>query len=390
MNPTESGRTRVAWVSCVGEKGGAETLMIECLRALDRSRYEPSVIQLRPGPLTGMLEAIDVRVHVLETHRMREVHKVAGTIGRIAGIVRREGIAVLHSNGFRAHTYGGLAAALAGIAEVWTTHTVEQPGLSTTGILAIPTDHVLANCPRTRDYFVGCGLPTTLVWPGVNGGVLDANAAATPRTMLAAQYGLPVGARWVTVGARLQRFKGQDQFLKALAQVIRGGVKDVHGIVVGGSLFGQESEYQRELRELAGSLGIGSQVTFTGFVPDAHVAGLLASSRLVVHPAMEEDFGLTVAEAQALRVPVVAYAAVGPAAIVLPGKTGWLVPVGDVDGLGGAIREALGMGAGGLDGMGDAGRERCLREFGADQHARITERIYEGAVAGVCGEGRQA
>jgi glycosyltransferase involved in cell wall biosynthesis len=197
--------------------------------------------------------------------------------------------------------------------------------------------------------------------------------------MLAKHYGIPEAARWVTVGARLQRFKGQDQFLKALAAVIRGGAKDVHGIVVGGSLFGQESEYQRELRELAETLGISKQVTFTGFVPDAHVGGLLASSTLVVHPALEEDFGLTVAEAQALGVPVVAYAAVGPAEIVVHGKTGWLVQVGDVEGLGGEVARALGTGEA-LRLAGVAGRERSRREFGADQHARQTERIYTGAL----------
>ena len=369
----------IAWVSCVGEKGGAETLMMECLRELDRSRYRPLVIQLRPGPLKEMLEGIDVEVEGLKTHRMREAHKVAGAIGRIAGIVRRRGIRLLHSNGFRAHVYGGLAAALAGVAEVWTTHTVEQEHPSTEAILAIPTDHVLANCPRTQDYFVRAGKETSLVWPGVNGSVLDRHAGSVQRMELAAAYGLPMGRRWITVGARLQRFKGQDQFLQALAAVIRSGVNDVHGIVVGGSLFGQESEYQRELRELAVELGMAGQVTFTGFVPDANVAGLLASSALVVHPALEEDFGLTVAEAQALGVPVVAYAAVGPAAIIEEGRTGWLVPVGDVGGLGLKLGSVLASPAQ-LVQAGEAGRIRSRGEFGAERHARLTEAIYERAL----------
>ncbi len=369
----------IAWVSCVGEKGGAETLMMECLRELDRGRYRPLVIQLRPGPLKEMLEGIGVEVEVLETHRMREVHKVAGAIGRIAGIVRRRGIRLLHSNGFRAHVYGGLAAALAGVAEVWTTHTVEQEHPSTSAILSIPTDHVLANCPRTQDYFVRAGKETSLVWPGVNGSVLDRHAASVERAQLVAAYGLPIGRRWITVGARLQRFKGQDQFLRALAAVIRGGATDVHGIVVWGSLFGQESEYQRELRGLAVELGIAGQVTFTGFVPDAHVAGLLASSVLVVHPALEEDFGLTVAEAQALGVPVLAYAAVGPAAIIQNGRTGWLVPVGDLVGLGAKLGSVLASPAQLLQ-AGEAGRDLSRGEFGAERHARLTEAIYERAL----------
>jgi len=371
---------RIAWISCVGEKGGAETLMIECLRELDRTRFSPEVIQLRPGPLTALLEAIDVPVHVLGKHRVREIHKVAGAITSIRSLVRERNIRLLHSNGFRAHLYGGIAAALAGVAEVWTTHTVEQDGLSTRAILSIPTDHVLANCPRTRDYFVRHGKPTSLVWPGVNGPMLDRLAGEAPRELLARTYGIPTDRRWVTVGARLQRFKGQDQFLKALGEVVHQPTpSNVHGIVVGGSLFGQETDYQRELRSLASDLGIADRVTFTGFVPDAHLAGLLAASTLVVHPAMEEDFGLTVAEAQALRIPVVAYAAVGPAEIIRHGETGWLVPVGDVPGLGAALREALATGDA-LRGMGDKGRERALAEFGADLHARITGHLYDQAI----------
>ena len=46
---------RIAWISCVGEKGGAESLMLECIRALDRREFEPHVIQLRPGPLEELI-----------------------------------------------------------------------------------------------------------------------------------------------------------------------------------------------------------------------------------------------------------------------------------------------------------------------------------------------
>lgn len=371
----------MAWISCVGEKGGAETLMIECLRVLDRSRFRPEVIQLRPGPLETMLRDLDVTVHVLEMHRMREVHRVAGAILGIRRLVRDRHLRLLHSNGFRAHAYGGLAAALSGVAEVWTTHTVEQPGWSTSAILAIPTAQVLANCPRTQAYFEGRGKPTSLVWPGVNRSVLEAAAARTDRADLANRYRLDPGRRWVTVGARLQRFKGQDHFLRALARVLPNR-PDLHGIVVGGSLFDLESAYQRELRELAQELGLEGRVTFTGFIPDADVAGLLAASTLVVHPALEEDFGLTVAEAQMLGIPVVAYATVGPAVILLPGETGWLVPVGDQSGLAATLDEALGSPQR-LREFGACGRERVERLFGAASQARRTEEIYEAALGSV-------
>ena len=85
MNRALGRKERVAWVSCVGEKGGAETLMIECLRELDRSRFEPSVIQLRPGPLTEMLRAIDVEVHDL-----RHLGNIIAALRALQGIEQVE------------------------------------------------------------------------------------------------------------------------------------------------------------------------------------------------------------------------------------------------------------------------------------------------------------
>jgi len=360
----------IAWVSCVGEKGGAETLMIECLRRLDRGRFSPHVIQLRPGPLQGLLEEIGVEVHVLPEHRMREIHRVAAAIEGIRGVVRKRGLRLLHSNGFRAHVYGGLAAAISGVAEVWTTHTVEQSGLSTSAILAIPTDAVLANCPRTEEYFRRrCDAPVEMIWPGVDPNLSD---RATGREKLAETYGLPVFGRWVSIGGRLQRYKGQIEFLRAMASV---AAPDVHGIVIGGSLFGQETEYQRELRETASSLGVSRRVTFTGFVPDRDLAGLLRESYVTLHPAHDEDFGLAVAEAQVMGVPCIAYAAVGPSAIIIEGKTGWLAPIGDQEGLNRHLEHALSHPDETLR-RGRNARLSCIARFGVEEHVSKTMEVY--------------
>ena len=364
----------VGWVSCVGEKGGAETLMIECLRVLDRSRFRPVVIQLRPGPLQADLEAIGVPVHVLHRHRMREVHRVAGAIAGVARVVVRERLSLLHSNGFRAHVYGGLAAAAAGVPEVWTTHTVEQPGWATRAILSIPTDRVLANCPRTEGYFRRQGLRVTMLWPPVNPGHLAAAAARAPRRVLADRYGLPPDAEWVSIAARLQPYKGHAHFLRALAGLSDG--RRIHGVVIGGSLFGQDTGFVDELRRQAGASGLAGRVTFTGYVPDDDLAGLLAASAVLVHPALEEDFGLSVAEAQSLGVPVVAYAAVGPAAIVEEGETGWLVPVGDESGLAATLGRVLEDSAGRAR-IGVRAAVRAAARFGAEKHASDTAAVYD-------------
>jgi len=375
-----SGPVPIAWVSCVGEKGGAEALMLECLRVLDRGRYRPHVVLLRPGPLALLLGEAGVAVHVLPLHRMRDPLAVAGAVRGIGRIVREEGIQLLHGSSFRGHFYSGIAAWRAGIPEVYTAHTLERRSPLATVIHRLPTRRVLTNCPRTDDHFKAAGHPTSMIWPGVNVARLGDHAS---RAELARRFGLPAERRWVSVGARLQRYKGQAHFLRALAAV--PAAENVHGIVIGGALFGQETDYEQELVALAGSLGIQERVTFTGFVAgDADFAGLLAASEIVVHPALEEDFGISVAEAQALGIPVVAYAAVGPAAIVVDGETGWLVTVGDEAGLSAALRSALGDAAR-RQACGAAGRARVRARFSAEEHARRTEAVYAEVLAGAEG-----
>lgn len=366
---------KIAWISCVGEKGGAEVTMLHTFRIMDRTRFHPVVIQLRPGPLSAELRDLSVDNYVLEEHRMRNVVGVTQAVRQIAALSRKHELALLHSNGFRAHVYGGLGARLAGVPEVWTGHTAEVPGLSTRAILAIPTRQVIANCPRTAQFFENAGKPTRMIWPGVNTGQLD---RGTPRADLVQKYRLPAERQWIAMGARLQRFKGQREFIRAIASLPKNS--EIHGIVIGGSLFGQENDYERELRALAAELNATDRLTFTGFIPDSDVAGLLAASCLTLHPAHEEDFGLAVAEAQALGVPTIAFATVGPSAIIEEGKTGWLIPIGDQAALNSALERALAAPER-LVAMGAAAWERSRRLFGIQEHVRQTQEVYARVLA---------
>ncbi|MEW6302531.1 MAG: glycosyltransferase family 4 protein [Verrucomicrobiota bacterium] len=362
---------KILWISCVGEKGGAEVYLLNFLRHLDRRRFAPSVVLLRPGPLADELKALDVPVHGFAAHRMRHVWNVGLAILKLARLIRDEGASLVHSNGFRAHTYGGLAAQLAGVPEIWNVFTVEKDGLYTSANLRIPTAHTIAICPPTADYFIARGCPTSMIWPSIDPQRLSLRA---PRASLAQRYKIPVDAQWVAMGARLQRYKGHAFFIRALA-ALPPEMHNVHAVILGGTLFGMEPSYPDELKSLAASLGVAARVHFPGFVPDEDLYGFVAESELVVHPALEEDFGLIVAEAQGLGRPVLAFASVGPAAIIDADKTGRLVETGNQDKFSAALADLLAA-PNRLREWGDAGRERALRLFDAREATRQLERIY--------------
>ena len=118
---------------------------------------------------------------------------------------------------------------------------------------------------------------------------------------------------------RLEAYKRVDLLLQALAN-LQPRQPDLELVIVG---RGAERE---RLERLAAELGLTDRVCFTGFVEAAERDRLVASSRLAVCPSVKEGWGITVTEANALGVPVVATDAPGLRDAVRDGETGVLVP----------------------------------------------------------------
>lgn len=83
-------------------------------------------------------------------------------------------------------------------------------------------------------------------------------------------------------------------------------------------------------RKLAADEGIEARVEVRGAVDREGLPAELAWAQLACLPSYTESFGLTVAEAQASGLPVVAYAAGAVPEVVQDGETAWLAPRGDV------------------------------------------------------------
>jgi phosphatidylinositol alpha-1,6-mannosyltransferase len=187
--------------------------------------------------------------------------------------------------------------------------------------------------------------------------------------------------RWLLSVARLARHKGIDTALRALSQ-LRDRHPDLRYAVVG------SGEEQASLEEEARQLGVADRVRFLTDVPDRDLPAIYncAEVYLGVSRLMEqrvEGFGISIAEASACGIPVVAGRSGGIPEAVRDGETGLLVDAESAEAVSDALRLLLDDSALRAR-LGGAGRRAVETYYNWDRVAGDLARIgheFAGAVA---------
>jgi glycosyltransferase involved in cell wall biosynthesis len=140
----------------------------------------------------------------------------------------------------------------------------------------------------------------------------------------------PLDAGTFVFVGRLTEQKGLPVALAALRQVAEARL-----VVVG------DGPERGRLDELAGSLGVGDRVTFTGSLQRGDVLRYLAGARAAVLPSLWENLPHSAVEALSVGTPVLASAVGGVPEVVHDGDNGLLVPPGDPDALAAGLERLL-------------------------------------------------
>jgi N-acetyl-alpha-D-glucosaminyl L-malate synthase BshA len=135
-----------------------------------------------------------------------------------------------------------------------------------------------------------------------------------------------------------------------------------------------EGPERSSAQALARRLGLQDRVRFLG--TQERIEEIAGMADVFLLPSELESFGLSALEAMACGVPVVGSNAGGLPELVAEGVTGFLRPVGDVDGMAARCLELLRDDARRKT-MGDAGRRRAETLFGADRIVSAYEAYYD-------------
>ncbi|MCK5180215.1 MAG: glycosyltransferase family 4 protein [Candidatus Omnitrophica bacterium] len=161
----------------------------------------------------------------------------------------------------------------------------------------------------------------------------------------------------VGIVARLSDVKGQDILVEAMSRIVRD-IPDAQLLLVG------EGKMERALRENVERLNLNDHVRFFSIVDKTYE--MLSLFDIFAMPSRQEGLGLSIMEAQAAGLPVVASRVGGIPSLIEDGNTGVLVEPENPDELAGAIVKLFGDRAR-MNTIGMAGREFIKETFSADK-----------------------
>lgn len=281
-----------------GGSGGTPVTLLA--RALLAGGAHLSVVGLDPTiAVERVLTGPGLRLHLVPRrphHRGRDAYAVERA--RLRGALRETGAEVIHAH----WTYEYALAALAtGTPTLVTLHdwapTILR--LSPDPYRAVRLAMAARTLMRARHLTVPSPYLGDLLrrWTGRRARVvpnaLEDEAFAAP----AARGGPP---RLLAINDGFSRRKNTATLLSAFA-LLRSSHPEARL-----TLVGDDHEVGGDAHRWAARNGLTDAVTFAGSVPALRVRELLAQASVLVHPSLEESFGLVVVEAMAQGLPVVA------------------------------------------------------------------------------------
>ena len=360
------------------EQGGVEWDAVELALALKAQGVENGIASAG-GSLVAKVASAGVAHHELPLATKSPL-KIIANAKRIAKLVKEGGYDLVHVRSRapawsvkiaakRARfpwlaTYHGVYGTKPEWFKLWYNRVMLQ-GLKTICVSNYVQRHVESTYhpPEGQLVTIHDGADTSRFFPEAVSSESTANYRAS--------LGFAADTPLVVMAGRLTRWKGQHILLEAVVRMRHEKV----GVLFVGSDQGR-IEYSNELKALAAKLPDGKRAVFfdrSDDMPLVYAAGTVAVNASSGQP---EAFGRVIPEAQAMGTLVVGTAHGGACETIEDGKTGFLVPPGDVDSLAAKLDEILDMDVETRNAMRASAIRSVTENFSVETTCRKTLALY--------------
>lgn len=354
--------------------GGAERLVVNLCLFLSRDRYQPVCVALREPQYTHyeqLLQEAQVPLYFLyKTEGKADVavyrrldalfqqHRPAVVHTHLLGLNYAYPLMLKHRTPVRVHTVHSLA---------WRERGVRVGKLIRTlafryrigGVVPVAVANEIA---RTIEQMYGYKNP-----PIIPNGIPTEEYAPNPekRTQFRAAHGVEPDALVIVHVGRFVELKNHALLLQAFAQL--RCAQPLYLWLVG------DGELRPQMEQLAQELGIADRVRFWGIRAD--VPELLNAADIFTLPSKYEGNPMSIMEAMAAGLPVVATAVGGIPELVDQDISGVLIPPNSVESLACALQRLLDNATLRLQ-MGRAAYERAQQRFSVRHTVQLYEALY--------------
>lgn len=336
------GSPRVLLVDSVGyeDLGGASTVLNEIIAGVDRRRFAPVLACLSEGRWPELVRASGTAAYSFPRTRLRSPKNLFGVVMGLRGVIRSEGIALIHASENTALPYAAIAGRLTRTPVIWHIHSPLQARSREERVIAgllrrLRPVHIVFTSPGAqRKTMAFPNTPWSVVFPGVDLERRRAGDGSRGRQAM----GIPDDAPLISMFARVEPMKGESDFVTCMG-LLSEKHEGLYGLMCGPG--DRQGEYWGHLEDLIRKYNLGERLVMPGDIRPPLKDDLTAASDVAVHPSHAESFGLAILEAMAAGKPVVATDTDGPRILIEDGVSGVLVPVGDVDSLSAAVGRLL-------------------------------------------------
>jgi glycosyltransferase involved in cell wall biosynthesis len=322
---------RVAHVLRSLEFGGAERLVVD-LAGLQKAsgRIAPEFVCLESfGPLLEEAERRGIPCVLAGTGGIRYVSGI-WRLWRRFSLGRPD---IVHTHNYLSHVHAAPAARLAGIPVIHTKHGKAVTSFAWSKrfrkFLYELADAIVVVSKETGESFRAKSGVDRAKLTVIYNGIDTSRFASLDRAAARRELGLDEDRIVFGAVSRLDPVKDHPTMLRAFKSAVDRCARCML-LVVG------DGPERATIERLIAELGLGQTVRLEGFRSD--IPTYLVSLDVFLQPSTEEGLSLTILEAAATGVPIVASRVGGTPEIIESGKTGTLVPAGDVA----ALARALG------------------------------------------------
>ena len=384
-------RKNILFFSHSSELYGAEKVLLQVLKSLNRTQFQPFLVLPRIGPLFEEAKKLAVpSVVVPSKWWLTEKNRVwkqpfswlwnLKSVIRVARLIKKKNIHLVYSNS--AVNFGGaLAAKWRRVPHVWSIH--ESFGISDAPVrffwgnraliflLSALSTRIIVHSETTGRPF-GRSDKVRLVPIGIKWDLGERGL----KEILRRKFRLPPEDYIVGVIGKIYPEKGQDKVVESIGLIAKDH-PDVKLLIVGDVA---DRRYFEWIKRILSARSLEGHVLFMTYQADIY--GILSLLDLLVIASCVESFGRVAVEAMSVQTPVLAVRKGAAAEVITAGENGFLVDSPDPEVLAEAIR-SIRENPGQTRAVAERGRRFVREKYTVANQMRETE----GILMECCGDG---